>query len=239
MPSRPAAHTLPISEPTVGRRRGRPRRVDGPAVTAAAIVESGLEAIQSDGWSGMALRDLARRLGVSLPAVQRHFPTKDDLWRACVDRLVAERLERRAEEVTDAAPADQLIAALRAQIERPSLEPGLTAAMLSDRSEGADERLAYLYRAVRPALDDARSRFNRAIEAGVMRPVDTDVVVALLGIGVSSLANAGPALRHLFGIDLDQDGQRDRFARTVADLLMFGLRGPAAPGRAPAAPSDE
>lgn len=211
-----------------GRRRGRPRLEEGPAVTADAIVRTGLDAIQANGWSGLALRDVARRLGVSLPAVQRHFPTKDDLWRACVDRLIAVRFAERLDGDRSDRPADRLLAALRSQFERSGVEPGLTAAMLLDRSEGAENRLAYVCEAVQPIIDWNRARLREAIDAGAMRTVDVDVVLALLGIGLSSLASAGPALQRLFGIELNDATQRDHFAATVADILIFGLRGPAA-----------
>ena len=214
----------PASAP--GRRRGRPRLEEGPAVTADAIVGTGLDAIQANGWSGLALRDVARRLGVSLPAVQRHFPTKDDLWRACIDRLVAVRFAARLDGERSDRPADRLLAALRSQFERSGVDPGLTAAMLQDRSEGAEARIAYLCEAIRPIVEDGRSRLREAIAAGAMRAVDVDVVLAVLGIGLSSLASAGPALERLFGIDLTDVSQRERFATTIADILIFGLRGP-------------
>lgn len=213
------------TEPSASRRRGRPRRDEGPAVTTDAIVGIALDDLRANGWSGLALRDVARRLGVSLPAVQRHFPTKDDLWRACVDRMVAELLVR-----TDPPPAGppsaRLLAGLRAQVERSGLEPGVTAAMLHDRSPGADDRLEYLLEALRPVVENGRTRLRRAIEAGAMRPVDEDVVLAVLGIGLSSLAHSGRALQLLFGIDLEDADQRDHFATTLVDILISGLRRP-------------
>ena len=196
-------------------------------MTADAIIDTGLAAIQGNGWSGLGLRDVARQLGVSLPAVQRHFPTKDHLWRACVDRLAAERLAAQEADRPTGTPTDQLLAVLRAQFERSGLDRGLTTAMLHDRSDGAEARLDYLCRAVQPALGSGRRRLRAAVDAGVMRPVDVDIVLALLGIGLSSLANAGPALDRLLGIDLSDAAERERFAATLADILMYGLCGPA------------
>lgn len=122
----------------------------------------------------------------------------------------------------------RLTAALRAQFDRASLEPGLTSAMLMDHSAGADARLAYLHRAVRGALDEGRAQLRHAVESGLLRAVDIDVVLALIGIGLSSLASARPALRELFGIDLDHEYERERFAATLTDILIRGLQGPAA-----------
>ena len=219
---------LPAMDRPPARRRGRPSLAEGPAVTAEAIVEKALEAIQANGWSGLALREVARELGVSLPAVQRHFPTKDDLWRACVDRLIAERMTVPPPGPPEAQGVDRLRSVLRAQFDRASLEPGLTSAMLSDHSEGADARLAYLYEAVRPTLEEGRARLQAGIDGGLIREIDLDVVLALLGIGLSSLSSARPALRELFGIDLAQESERERFAATLTDILIRGLQGPAA-----------
>lgn len=59
----------------------------------AALVHAGLRAIATDGPEGFSLRDVARRAGVSPPAVYRHFADKDELLTAiaidCFERLHA------------------------------------------------------------------------------------------------------------------------------------------------------
>ncbi len=57
----------------------------------AALVDAGLRAIAEDGPDRFSLRDVARRAGVSAPAVYRHFRDKDELFAAiavdCVERM--------------------------------------------------------------------------------------------------------------------------------------------------------
>jgi AcrR family transcriptional regulator len=73
-----------------------------PALIAAALKE-----VARSGPEGFSLREVARRAGVSAPAVYRHFADKDDLLAAvageCVDRMAAVMLEALAK-----APADPL-----------------------------------------------------------------------------------------------------------------------------------
>ena len=56
------------------------------------LIRAGLRAVAEDGPEKLSLRDVARRAGVSAPAVYRHFEDKDDLLAAiatdCADRLI-------------------------------------------------------------------------------------------------------------------------------------------------------
>jgi AcrR family transcriptional regulator len=58
-----------------------------------ALVTSGMRALAEHGIDGISLRDVARRAGVTPPAVYRHFQDKDQLVDAiaaeCMDRLYA------------------------------------------------------------------------------------------------------------------------------------------------------
>jgi AcrR family transcriptional regulator len=72
-----------------------------------ALIKAALRAIAEEGPNGFTLRDVARRVGVSPPAVYRHFRDKEDLLAAvaaeCAERLAAMMIEAVAN-----APADPL-----------------------------------------------------------------------------------------------------------------------------------
>lgn len=54
--------------------------------TREAILKSATELIAEVGYHGISLRDLARRVGISHPAVVYHFPNKESLIRAVIVR---------------------------------------------------------------------------------------------------------------------------------------------------------
>jgi AcrR family transcriptional regulator len=200
-------------------------------VTREAIVAAALEAIQHNGLRGLALRAVARRLDVSLPAVQHHFPTRDALWRACVDDAIAgtlAALRGDPPEVPGAVLADHL----RRLLARATLTPGLTTTMWNDTEEGAAERLNYLEARSVELIAAARERIERARAAGVLREIDPDVLLALIAFGLSSLGTAGEGLRRTFGIDLADAAAREEFAGALADILLRGVL--ASPGGATA-----
>lgn len=180
---------------------------------------------------------MARELEVSLPTLQRHFATKDDLWRACVDAALEQVGNELASAPAPAAGEDQgqaqgqrgtgggpvLTWHLRQQIERAARIPRLTAAMSNDSEPGAEDRLEYLLERARPLIDRSRGLVQAAIDTGVARPVDVEVFMALVSLGLGSLASSHDGLRRLHGIDLDDANQRDRYVAGLADLLLYGL----------------
>ena len=207
------------------RRPGRPQRSEGPAVTAEAILAAARTTLQRSGTAGLSLREVARRLGVSLPTVQRHFATKDDLWRACVDSVLADALRALpdSDEVGTSVPGEGLARYVRHVVARSRAVPSITAAVLNDAEPGGKERLDYLSEQARPLFARARAGLERAIATGVARPVDPGALMALLGLGLSSVASSGEGLKRLFGIDLDDEDQAEAFARDVADLVLHGF----------------
>ncbi len=234
-------------------------------MTREAILGVALRAVQANGSAGLTLREVARELGVSLPTLQRHFATKDDLWRACVDTAfehvgndlaagppgpatlsgaragnpsappvannpsappVAGNLSAPPVVGNPSGPgaaAPVLTWHLRQQIERAARVPRLTAAMSNDFEAGADQRLDYLVQRAQPLLDRARALVGSAIAAGAARPVDVEVFLALVSLGLGSLASSQEGLSRLFGIDLSDQEQRQRYVDALADLLLYGL----------------
>src|SRR5215470_8392583 len=73
------------AQPSAGKRRGRPPKLDRDAVldiAARLLDEEGVEAV--------SMRRLATRLGVSAMALYRHVGNHDELLLALVDRLAAQ-----------------------------------------------------------------------------------------------------------------------------------------------------
>src|SRR5437764_593715 len=73
----------------------------------AALVEAGLAALAEHGLEAMSLRDVARRAGVTPPAVYRHFADRDALL-AAIAGEVADHMFRTVEHAIAKAPPDAL-----------------------------------------------------------------------------------------------------------------------------------
>ena len=156
----------------------------------AALVAAALKEIAKTGPEAFSLRNVARRAGVSAPAVYRHFADKDALLAAvaeeCWDQIGAALLA-----AVEAAPADDTLERFRATgiayvtfaVEHPEhframSVPGLIERMSPDRMERANAWSA-----------EERAALARAQEAGQIAalPLD-DVMLAATSLthGVAS-----------------------------------------------------
>ncbi|MBX6769004.1 MAG: TetR/AcrR family transcriptional regulator, partial [Actinomadura rubrobrunea] len=91
-----------------------PRQRQRPKDRKAAIALVAARLFCARGYPNVGIEDIARQVGITGPAIYRHFPTKQDVLAAAVEELGL----RFAECVESAArredPADRLPAALRA-----------------------------------------------------------------------------------------------------------------------------
>ncbi|MDW3218111.1 MAG: TetR/AcrR family transcriptional regulator [Acidimicrobiales bacterium] len=192
------------------RRPGRPRGAG--VFDEEQLLDLALDALASGGYRSLSMRGVARELGVSLASVQHRHPTKDHLWRAAVDRI----LDGAAVSVIDGPFADVVRRRLATSADRPSL----LFALLTDDAPGAAERLAYLADRLRPAVEEARSTFSDAHDAGIIRPIDIEVFVALMMVGVGALAAMPKAVTDVLGLGADPHG---RLAEGFADIVLQGV----------------
>jgi AcrR family transcriptional regulator len=125
------------------------------------IVETVLRLVASHGTEAVSARLVADTIGVTQPAVFRHFPTKEAIWLAVMDWL-EERLVAIYSTADNQRPA--LVAASRMFLEHVNLierYPALAKLVLSDHL-----RLQY------PALQDRFGKIHRAYVARLCAILD-------------------------------------------------------------------
>ena len=164
------------------------------------------------------MRAVARSVGVSLAAVQHHFGTKAELYRAAVDYTLADADRQRA-----LASERDLNQRIRNSLDVSSARPGLLAAFLADNSPGHEDRLAHFAQRFNELFDDPAKELADIQAGGLGRPVDPRALMSLLTIGITSIAGAPEAMRTIYGIDLTSPAERNRLADALADIIGNGL----------------
>ena len=134
----------------------------------------------SAGGPDASLEAVARRAGVGIGTLYRHFPTREALFEAVYRREVEQLGELADQLKSEAAPVEALRRWLRSNVEFVATKKGMAAA-LALAAHGHSELYAYssdrLTKAVGGLLD-------RAVAAGKIRPDigPEDVLRALIGM---------------------------------------------------------
>lgn len=175
----------------------------------AQIVAEVLRLADEIGPDRLSTTDVARAIGVSQPAIFRHFPTKRALWLAVAEDI-ADRLQRdwAAAEARASAPHARLKALIGAQLAAISERPALPSILFSRELQVDNPPLRDVFRELLGAFQGRLVAVIRDIEAegGLRRGVSPEDVAILL----TSLVQ-GAAIRWTLGargFSLPQEGLR-------------------------------
>ena len=185
-----------------------------------ALVEASLEIVEEHGISGLSLRKIARRVGVTHAAPYRHFDDKAELLAAMAQEGLDgmhDYMLRHLEEAGDAADERLLalgVAYVRFATEKPSHFRVMFGPQVGDRDRFAELDAAYdrTFELLFDAVADCQ-------EAGVLREGSTlqhaRTCWALVH-GLSSMCVNGL-------IPVDDPDEAERLTRKAAAGLWYGL----------------
>lgn len=149
-----------------GKSAEAARRPRADAVRNRERVLEAAKAVFSAGGPEASLEAVARRAGVGIGTLYRHFPTREALFEAVYRREV-EQLGELAEQLkSEAAPVDALRRWLRSNVEFVATKKGMSAA-LALAVHGSSELYAYTFDRLTKAVG---ALLDRAIAAGEIRP---------------------------------------------------------------------
>jgi AcrR family transcriptional regulator len=175
----------------------RPKRADARR-NYDKVLAAAREAF-AEGGESTALEEIARRAGVGIGTLYRHFPTRQALLEALyVDEV--DELSRTAAELSDDDPWDALTRWFQRFIGYMATKQALAAELLS-----YVERDAEVFKNCRQALYSAGGPLlARAQEAQAVRP-DTNLseIIQMVG-GIAKIPGADPEqIEHILEIALD------------------------------------
>lgn len=162
-------------------------------IAGAVITEQGVDA---------SMRDIARRAGVGLATLLRHFPTREALLEALLRTSFDELTARAAEVETSSSPQDALVSWLRDFVACATNYRGVATSMIT----AIEEPQSALHASCTEMRAAGHRLLTRAQIAGAAR---TDVDGTDLFALASSLAWLGDQPRlearaeHLFGVVVD------------------------------------
>ncbi len=180
----------------------RPLRADA-ARNRARVLEVAYQTFAEEGLA-VPIDEIARRAGVGAGTVYRHFPTKEDLYRAVIEDRIRGIIDEGRKLLTDGEPADALFNFLRSMVLNwGAADRGLTEAMAGvgiDVENAMPEAEAEFYAMLGDQLQAAR-------EAGVVRRDVSARDVKVILVGLQAMQN-----------------YNDEAAQRLTEVVLDGLR---------------
>jgi AcrR family transcriptional regulator len=192
--------TTITTEHQVTGLRQRPKRADARR-NYEALLTAAADAFADNGTAA-SLEDIARRAGVGIGTLYRHFPTRQALLEAVyIDEV--EEMSAKANELGDLEPWDALVTWLRQFVRYAA-----TKRALADELLNSIDAEAPVFVSCRAAITEAGDMLlSRAQAAGAARTDTNFTDVGRMVAGIASIKTADP-------------GQIDR----ILDMALDGLR---------------
>ena len=210
----------PTTAPVVPRRKGE--------LTAERILDEAEGLFAERGYAGTTIRDVSAAVGIRNPSLYNHFPSKDALYAAVLERGISPVLSALSAVVTEgqgSAPANpgELVETMMAQLaQRPKLPRLIQHEMLA-----GGERLSPILRAwITPIFEQADQIAESGPAALRWEPEQLRLLVlAMYNIMVGYFTIA-PLYKELNGIDLLSPtmlGEQTRLFSEVVNALFGAL----------------
>jgi TetR/AcrR family transcriptional regulator len=191
--------------------------------TRERILDAALGVFADRSFEGATTREIAARAGVTQPLLNYHFSSKDELWRAAVDRLFAALDHAMNERAAGLRGVDELTTArllVREFVYFSARNPQLHR-IITAESKTDGPRMDWLVeRHVRPLYEATTAQFARLREQGHLPAIaPAHLYYILTGAGPTMFVLA-PECRRLSGIDPFSDDVIEAHADAVTTLLF-------------------
>lgn len=182
----------------------RPLRVDA-ARNRARVLEVAYETFAAEGLA-VPIDEIARRAGVGAGTVYRHFPTKEDLYRAVVENRMRSIADIGRALLVDGDPGEALFTFVRSMV----LDWGAT-----DR--GLSEALAGLGIDVKAAMPEAEGEFLGVLGDLLLAGQKAGTVRRDLGVRDVKALMVGAQAMQTYNAEA---------AQRLTEVVLDGLRAP-------------
>ncbi len=157
-----------------------------PQSSREAILNAAEAVVLEKGSGHMSLEAVAARAGVSKGGLLYHFPTKEDLLRGMMERLIAHIEKRRKEKGRDLkeGPGRETRAFILSRVERDPRMEKIGSAVLA--------AVAHDPKLLQPARDEIRRRLSEMMQSGLSFTRAAFILFAVQGLIVSELLSLSP-----------------------------------------------
>lgn len=206
-------------------RRTRARRVP----SAERILDVAIELFSRYGFDGTSTTAIGLGAGVAQSVVLYHYATKDELWRAAMDRLfqrVHAEFRRDRNVLQDLSSVDRLKVWIRQLVFTSAAHPELGRVIMKEGAAGGPRLKWLISRHLGIDYGLYELHFRRAMDAGAIRKYPTLPLTIMVHAAAAMLFNLSPLVAAVYGRSPLEDEVIGDQADMVVNIIFNGLLNP-------------
>lgn len=196
---------------TTTKRPGAPSR-------RARILEVSAGAFAEKGFEGVRLHDVAREVGLNQATLLYYFPSKRDLYKACLAQATEQLSEAFAEGLFEPEGGDAAVRIVGALLDLFARRPELGRLIRQATLSGGDEFNEVFVKPLRPWFRRGVKALERAMAEGTIQTQDAEELVLILYGAILIYLSEDPLVTGLTGKDPRSPRNRKRHQEFVMDI---------------------
>ncbi|MGV2979048.1 TetR/AcrR family transcriptional regulator [Camelimonas sp. ID_303_24] len=217
-----------LFRPPRARRPGRPPRKgdDTGDSSREKLLDAAINLFADWGYEPVSTAAVARAAGLSQSMVHYHFGSKEQLWRAAIDRLMRRRgqyfpVTRLA--THELNPVERLKLLIRRLVEANAAEPHYIR-IVTHEAMGRTQRFDWLMeKFVQPGIFAFDEAIADAMAQGLIRPLPPHQTSSIITSAASMTFSIGAVTLAMHGRDPYAPDQIASYGDTIVSLLFDGL----------------
>ncbi len=190
----------------------------------ARILEAGLEIFSAHGFKGATLDQIAEQAAMSKPNLLYYFKSKDDIYRAVLQRVLDTWLEPLTELDPSGDPVQEIESYIRRKVELSRTAPKASRLFANEVLQGAPRIGAILRGPLKALVDQKAALIRRWMAERRLASIDPYHLIFAIWATTQHYADFAVQVRAVMGDQVDDQDHFKQTADAVAKLFLNGLR---------------
>ena len=206
----------------IARAEQTARRTRIQAENSEKILAAALDVFSADGFRGATIDRIAEAAGMSKPNLLYYFRSKEEIYRALLDRQLDAWLQPLRELDPDGDPAQEIADYIDRKIEMARDYPRESRLFAGEIMRGAPILSEVLSGSMKEIVDAECAVIRGWIKAGKLAPVDPRHLIFAIWATTQHYADFDAQVRAVLGDD--GEGRFSDAARCLEQIFLNGLR---------------
>ncbi len=197
-----------------------------------AILDAALQIFSRYGLHGATVEQIAEAADVSKTNLFYYFPSKDDVYIAVLERLLADWLDPLQMLEVDSNPVEAISSYIRSKVEFSRTSPEASRLLCLEVVQGAPLVGNALRTSLKRLVDEKRDVINAWVEAGKLAPIDPYHLIFSIWSMTQHYADFAAQIEAITGMRLDDETFFEETVSNIQTLVLGGLTSRLGKGRA-------